>query len=185
MTFDEGTLTHFYQSVYNKSIEFGSVVLGVSGLVYSVSTMGVGALREKWECLTPVLLFFGLLGISLILPFLGPFIPTSQNHLVVSVCSFLLILVCSAMVQLSSITLTVKCLQSVYSSEEAMSMAINIHHVGYNLGAIIGPLFGGHMFSRDYTFSEIYAMGTPVFLVAALLAGVYSFRNCCRHNHEM
>ena len=182
MTFDEGTLTEFYQSDYSKSLEFGSLVLGVSGLVYSFSTACVGALREKWEGLTPVLLVSGLLGMSLILLYLGPFIPTPQNHLTVSVTSFLLLLACSAMVQLNSITLTVNCLRRVYSSEEAMSITLNIYTVAYNLGSFMGPLIGGHMFSRDYSFSEVYAMGTPVFLVAALLVGCYSLRNCSNND---
>ena len=136
----------------------------------------MGGLRERWECLTSVLFVSGLLGISCILLYLGPFIPTPHDHLTVSVSSFLCLLVCSAMVQLNSITLTVNCLRSVYSSEDAMSITLNIYTVAYNLGAFVGPLVGGHMLSRDYSFSEVYAMGTPVFLVAAVLVGMYSFK---------
>ena len=188
MVYSEGILTEFYLKDFSKSLNFGGVLLGVSGVVYTVSALIIGLLREKWSCVTIVGLVSGLVGCGVILPFIGPLISFSTNwNLPISVISFNLLLVCSCAIQLNSLTMSARALsESARALSEsaraattastdnqlAMSVSLNGVNVAYNIGGFVGPIVGGNLLNTFY-FGEVFAMGAPFFVAAALIVGAF------------
>ena len=176
MVYGEGNITEFYLKDYSKSLQFGGMLIGVSGVVYCLSAAVIGFLREKWSCLTMAGLVLGLAGCGLVLPFIGPIIsPPGVYKLVLSVSAFNLLLVCSCSIQLNSLTVSAAALTQKLDSQQAMSVSLNAVNVAYNLGAFVGPIVGGALLT-NFSFSEVFAMGAPFFVLAALIVGVFHLR---------
>lgn len=184
MVYSEGILTEFYLKDFSKSLEFGGVLLGVSGVVYTVSALIIGLLRERWSCVTIVGLVSGLVGCGVILPFIGPFISFSTNwDIIISVFSFNLLLVCSCAIQLNSLTISARALSECAraatttstDNQLAMSVSLNGVNVAYNIGGFVGPIVGGSLL-KTFRFGEVFAMGAPFFVAASLIVGAFYLR---------
>ena len=90
----EGNLTEYYRSVYTKSLAFGGALLGISGIVYSLTAGIIVLMRVKWPILTVLGLEVGLLGVAVTLLFIGLFVDIAGvNNITVSVTTFNLLLV--------------------------------------------------------------------------------------------
>ena len=56
-----------------------------------------------------------------------------------------------------------------------MSVSLNAVNVAYNLGAFVGPIVGGALLTK-FSFSYVFAIGSPFFVLAALIVGVFHYR---------
>jgi len=168
MVFVEGMLAHFFNTQYSKSLEFGGVLLGVAGVVYSATSFVLGSLRSCFPRLLEVFLVGGLVGAGAVLPFIGPLIHLpGLTNLATSVCAFNLLPVFSCAIQLNCLTVSAQALTRHVSSEQAMSVAMNTINLAYNVGAFAGPVVGGFLLER-WGFAEVFATGSPFFLVSAV-----------------
>ena len=174
MVFVEGNLTEFYRSVYSKSLQFGGLLLGVSGVVYCFSAAAMGIMRAKWPILTLLGLVVGLVGGGVCLTCLGPLSVIQFQPLYLSTAAFNLLLVSSAAIQLNSMTVAANCMKKSMSSEMAMSVTMNITNLSYNIGAFLGPAVGGLMLA-DFGYKNMFACGAPFFLVTAIVVSTYSY----------
>ena len=176
MVYGEGILTQFYRTKFCKSLQYGGFLLGMGGLVYFLSALVLGILRERWSCLTISGLVLGLVGCGVCLPLMGPWpllqLP-DQYKLPLSIASFICLLVCSCAIQLNSLTMSAESLTHILDSQQSMSVALNSVNVAYNLGAFVGPITGGALLSAGFSFGEVFAMGAPFFVLAALLVGIF------------
>ena len=175
MVYGEGIITEFYSTIFSKSLQFGGFLLGMGGVVYFLSAAVLGLLRERWSYLTIVCLVVGLLGCGVCLPLIGPvsILPLpDQYKLPVSITAFNCLLIWSCAIQLNSLTLSAGSLTHVVDSQQAMSVALNSVNVAYNMGAFVGPIAGGALLTR-FSFSEVFAMGAPFFVVAAFVVAVF------------
>jgi len=168
MVFVEGMLTLFFSTQYSKSLEFGGVLLGVSGVVYSATGFGLGSLQGCFPSLLEVFLVGGLVGVGAMLPFIGPLIHLpGLSDLATSVCAFNLLLVFSCAIQLNCRTVSAQALARHVSNEQAISVAMNTTSLAYNLGSFLGPVLGGFLLER-WGFPEVFATGSPFFLLSAV-----------------
>lgn len=177
MVFVEGNLTHFYSSLYARSLQFGGMLLGVSGVVYCVAAGVLGALRTRWSIMTIVGLVGGMFGVSVSLIGLGPVIHVVQP-VYLSAVSFNLLLVWSAAIQLNAMTVAANCVKRQVSSETAMSVVMNAMNLAYNIGAFVGPVIGGFLLLTDMDYRGVFACGAPFFVVSGVIVGVHAYQQC-------
>ena len=169
MVFVEGILTQFYLTTYSKSLGFGGILLGESGVLYSVSAIVIGSLRAIFPILTDVGLVSGLLIGGLSLLFIGPYLPIPAiPDLYTSIGGFNLLLVSSCAIQLNSITVSARSLNkhtSTLANGQAISVTMNAANVAYNCGAFVGPVLGGWLLGL-VQYAEVFALGAaPMVLV--------------------
>ena len=184
MVYVEGIITLFYLKEFLKSLQFGGVLIGLSGIVYCISATVIGLLRQRWPSLTMIGLVLGLFGCGVVLPFIGPIVSLpGEFKLYLSVASFNLLLVCSCAIQLNSLTVSAAALTKILDSQTAMSVSLNAVNVAYNLGAFVGPIIGGNLLTW-FSFSEVFAIGAPFFILAAVIVGVSHVSQNRSSNHS-
>ena len=169
MIFVDGNLTYFYMQDYDKSYTFGGVMLGISSIVYSLTSFIIGYIGSKTPSILPRVIEVGLLNAGIQLIFLGPVF--SINHTAdiwISVISFNLLLISSSAVQYATLTYTAKKVSELMTPEEAMSIAINVWYMAFNIGACIGPLIAGALI-KDLGFRTVFVIGSPFLFVFAAL----------------
>ena len=185
MVYVEGIITLFYLKEFLKSLQFGGVLIGLSGIVYCISATVIGLLRERWPSLTMIGLVLGLFGSGVVLPFIGPIVSLpGEFKLYLSVATFNLLLVCSCAIQLNSLTVSAAALTKILDSQTAMSVSLNAVNVAYNLGAFVGPIIGGNLLTW-FSFSEVFAIGAPFFILAAVIVGVSHVSQNRSSNHSV
>ena len=177
LNYAEGIATEFYRTDYSKSIRFGGFLQLEFVLVYSITAVIIGVFRDKWPILKIIGLFVGMFGCSLVFPFLGPIeyvSPPSVPKIVVSTSAFNLLMVFFCAVMLSSVTISALTLSKRLPTDEATSLAVNAVNVAYAVGSIIGPIIGGQLLLK-YSYSTVWATGTPFYILGAVLVGAYAF----------
>ena len=155
---------------------FGGVILGETGLLYSLTAVLVGVLREYRPKLVGSGLPFGLIvaGIGLLL--LGPYLHIpSIPDLYLSVGTFNLLLICSCLVQVNAVTLAASMIAGKESSETATSLIMNAFGVAYYFGAFIGPILIGHLLEK-LSFGEAFAVGAPFLILTGSIAAIRFFQ---------
>ena len=152
------------------------MILGETGLLYSLVAVLVGILREYRPQLVTWGLPIGLLGAGTALVFLGPFfsIPIIPD-LYLSVGTFNLILIFSCLVQVNAATLAAYIMDETTSNEAATSVLMNACVVAYNVGAFIGPLIMGFLL-EVLGFVETFAIGGPFLILIGLITTVRLFQ---------
>ena len=169
MVFVEGNIIYFYMKEYKKSYGFGGVVLGASSIVYSLTSFISGYIGKKKPAVLPGIIAVGLISAGIQLIFMGPVFTISDTvDLGISVTSFNLLLLSSSALQYATLTLCARKLSEQVGPEEAMSAAMNVWYMAYNIGACIGPLIAGALM-KYIGFRMDFAVGTPFLLFFALL----------------
>ena len=171
MTYTEGVLSQFYKDQYHKSLKFGGFLLGISGVLYSISSAIFGVIGDRLRGAPKALLIFGQIGVSVCLVFLGPWIPVpGSGALYVSVGAFLILLVFSAAVQLNTITVAVARMSRYIEPALCMAIVMNVINLSYSIGAFIGPVVGslclqnwGHL--PTFAFGGIFFACSFIILV--------------------
>ena len=145
-------------------------------ILYSLTAVLVGVLREYRPKLVGSGLPFGLIvaGIGLLL--LGPYLHIpSIPDLYLSVGTFNLLLICSCMVQINAGTIAASVIAGKTSSETATILVMNANGVAYNFGAFIGPIFIGNLLEK-LSFAEAFGVGAPFLILTGSIAAVRFFQ---------
>ena len=160
MVFVEGMLSQFLFISYSKPLQFSSLVLGVSGALYTFCACVMGYVGTLSPSIPPITLIIGLFETGICLVFLGPFINFGGiDNLTLSLVSFYLILVGSSAIQLNGITVTADKLRA--SPRVSMTTAMNVTNVAYNVGATLIPLAGSVIV--DFCgYPVAFAAGAPL-----------------------
>ena len=169
IVFVEGNIIYFYMTEFTQSLEFGGVVLGISSIVYSLTSFISGYIGYKKPSFLPGMIAVGLTSVGIQLMFLGPVLSiNSRADLWISVTSFNVLLASSSLLQYGSLSLCAKTLSELVGSEEAMSIAMNVWYLAKNIGSCTGPVIAG-AFLKKFSFRIVFALGAPFFLIFAIL----------------
>ena len=171
IVFVESILVQFYIEEYNKTIDWGGKVIGIGSTIYTISTFVTGPIGVRFRILQYLYLICGLAGVGFLLLFLGPVISVPNvADSTVSAVAFAAILVCNSTIHFASLSLTAQILSKSVATEMAMSTAMNVWNMGYNAGAVLGPIFALNLhripFLTDY--KTVFAIGTPFFIFSSL-----------------
>ena len=171
IVFVESILVQFYIEEYNKTIDWGGKVIGIGTSIYTISTFVTGPIGVRFPVLQYLYLICGLAGVGFLLLFLGPVISVSNvTDSTVSAVSFAAILVCSSAIQFASLSYTAQILSKSVATDMAMSTAMNVWNMGYNAGAVLGPIFALNLHRIPFlaTYKTVFAIGTPFFIFSSL-----------------
>ena len=171
IVFVESILVQFYIEEYNKTIDWGGKVIGIGTSIYTISTFVTGPIGVRFPVLQYLYLICGLAGVGFLLLFLGPVISVPNvADSTVSAVAYAAILVCSSAIQFASLSYTAQILSKSVATEMAMSTAMNVWNMGYNAGAVLGPIFALNLHRIPFlaTYKTVFAIGTPFFIFSSL-----------------
>ena len=171
IVFVESILVQFYIEEYNKTIDWGGKVIGIGTSIYTISTFVTGPIGVRFRILQYLYLICGLAGVGFLLLFLGPVISVPNvADSTVSAVAYAAILVCSSAIQFASLSYTAQILSKSVATDMAMSTAMNVWNMGYNAGAVLGPIFALNLHRIPFlaTYKTVFAIGTPFFIFSSL-----------------
>ena len=177
----EGMATIFFRTNYQKSVQFGGIVLGACGVMYSMASLVFGFVGDVYARVQKALLVGGLsvMGVSLLL--IGPVV---GGYLELSLVGYILLQVGSAATQINSVTIGTLALSKYVLPASAMAIVVNATNVAYNMGAFIGPVISG-ITIQYYAFPMVFAIGAPVFFLASIFIAMYELVKRPRAKLEM